>query len=84
MALKVAILDTNALENKGSYGRLVGLLRALDATLPNHEVTVYHRYYDMAKKERIEDLKRYHADVEIKRIRGTMKRARWQPRLQRI
>ena len=67
MALKVAILDTNALENKGSYGRLVGLLRALDATLPRHEVTVYHRYYDMAKKERIEDLKGYHADVEIKR-----------------
>jgi hypothetical protein len=29
MAHKVAILDTNALENKGSYGRLIGLLRAL-------------------------------------------------------
>lgn len=67
MALKVAILDTNALENKGSYGRLVGLLKALDTTLPRHEVTVYHRYYDMAKKERIEDLKKYHADVKIKR-----------------
>jgi len=65
MALKVAILDTNALENKGSYGRLVGLLRALDTTLPRHEVTVYHRYYDMAKKERIEELKKYHADVKI-------------------
>lgn len=36
MSLKVAILDTNALENKESYGRLVGLLRALDAALPNH------------------------------------------------
>ncbi|KKG07957.1 polysaccharide pyruvyl transferase family protein [Methanosarcina mazei] len=67
MVLKVAILDTNALENKGSYGRLVGLLRALDFTLPNHEVTVYHRYYDKAKKERIEDLKKYHPKVEIKR-----------------
>lgn len=67
MVLKVAILDTNALENKGSYGRLVGMLRVLDVTLPNHEVTVYHRYYDIAKKERIEDLKKYHPKVEIKR-----------------
>lgn len=67
MTLKVAILDTNALENKGSYGRLVGLLRVLDVTLPPHEVTVYHRYYDIAKKERIEDLNKYHPDVKIKR-----------------
>lgn len=67
MALKVAVLDTNALENKGSYGRLVGLLRALDTTLPRHEVTVYHRYYDVTEKERIEDLKKYHPDVEIER-----------------
>ncbi|WP_342771244.1 MULTISPECIES: polysaccharide pyruvyl transferase family protein [unclassified Methanoculleus] len=67
MALKVAILDTNALENKGSYGRLVGLLKALNATLPRHEVTVYHRYYDVADKKRIETLKKYHPDVEIKR-----------------
>jgi len=67
MALKVAILDTNALENKGSYGRLAGLLRALNATLPRHKVTVYHRYYDITKKECIEDLKKYHHDIEIKR-----------------
>lgn len=67
MTVKVAILDTNALENKGSYGRLVGLLKVLDATLPPHEVTVYHRYYDIAKKERINDLKKYHPNVEIKR-----------------
>jgi len=63
----VAVLDTNALENKGSYGRLVGLLRTLDVTFPHHEVTVYHRYYDIAKKERIEDLKKYHPNIEIKR-----------------
>ena len=67
MALNVAVLDTNALENKGSYGRLVGLLRALDVSLPRHEVTVYHRYYDVTKKERIEDLKQYHPNVKIKR-----------------
>ncbi len=67
MVLKVAILDTNAMENKGSYGRLVGLLRALDISLPPHEVTVYHRYYDVTEKERIEDLKKYHPAVEIKR-----------------
>lgn len=67
MVLKVAILDTNALENKGSYGRLVGLLRALDVTLPHHEVTVYHRYYDISKKECIEDLKKYHPNIEIKK-----------------
>ena len=67
MVLKVAILDTNAMENKGSYGRLVGLLRALDVSLPHHEVTVYHRYYDVTNKERIEDLKKYHPNVKIKR-----------------
>jgi len=67
MTLKVAILDTNALENKGSYGRLVGLLRTLDVTLPRHEVTVYHRYYDVTRKDRIEGLKKYHSDVEILR-----------------
>jgi|GEM_PF-6658129 len=67
MSLNVAVLDTNALENKGSYGRLVGLLRALDGSLPSHEVTVYHRYYDVTKKERIEDLKQYHPNVKIKR-----------------
>jgi hypothetical protein len=67
MALNVAILDTNALENKGSYGRLVGLLRVLDVSLPHHEVTVYHRYYDVTNKERIEDLKKYHPNVKITR-----------------
>lgn len=67
MILKVAILDTNSLENKGSYGRLVGLLRALDMALPCHELTVYHRYYDVAGKERIEELKKYHPNIRIKR-----------------
>jgi polysaccharide pyruvyl transferase WcaK-like protein len=64
---KLAIMDTNALANKGSYARLVGILVALKETLPENEVTVFHRYYDLATQENIEELKKKHPNVRIKR-----------------
>jgi len=64
---KIAILDTNALKNKGSYGRLVGALRAFHETIPQSKVTVFHRYYDTATPEIIDELKKYHPDFELRR-----------------
>jgi len=67
VALKLAIVDTNALANKGSYARLAGLLQAVHTNLPNYEVTIFHRYYDEVTNDTIEDLKKFHSDIRIRR-----------------
>jgi polysaccharide pyruvyl transferase WcaK-like protein len=64
---KLAIMDTNALANKGSYARLAGLLSALNQTLPSYEVTIFHRYFDVGTKDEIEGLKKYHSNFKIVR-----------------
>ncbi|KAF5053928.1 Polysaccharide pyruvyl transferase [anaerobic digester metagenome] len=45
--IKVAILDTNSSANKGSMGRLDGMIKCLDETIPGSQITVLHRYYDL-------------------------------------
>lgn len=67
MAHKLAIVDTNALANKGSYARLAGLLKAINTNLPEYEVTIFHRYYDEVTKDTIEDLKKFHSDIRVRK-----------------
>ena len=45
--IKVAILDTNSSDNKGSMGRLEGMIKCLDETIPDSQITVLHRYFDV-------------------------------------
>jgi len=42
---KIAILNTTHFENKGSMGRLEGLIRCLEKTIPGCEITILHRYF---------------------------------------
>ena len=44
--VKIAILDTNSSANKGSMGRLEGMVNCLNDTIPGCEITVFHRYFD--------------------------------------
>lgn len=64
---KLAIMDTNALANKGSFARLLGLLKALSIMLPSDEITIFHRYFDVGEKDQIEELKKYHPNLKIDR-----------------
>ncbi|BDZ71652.1 hypothetical protein GCM10025861_21690 [Methanobacterium petrolearium] len=45
--IKVAIMDTNSSANKGSMGRLEGMIKCLNETIPDSQVTVLHRYFDL-------------------------------------
>lgn len=45
--IKVAILDTNSSANKGSMGRLDGMIKCLNETLPESHITVLHRYFNL-------------------------------------
>lgn len=49
--IKVAILDTNSSANKGSMGRLDGMIKCLNETIPNSQITVLHRYYDLNNQD---------------------------------
>lgn len=42
---RIAMLDTTHFTNKGSMGRIEGMIRCLDKTLPGTEITIFHRYF---------------------------------------
>lgn len=42
---QVAILNTTHFANKGSMGRIEGMIRCLDRTMPGTEITIFHRYF---------------------------------------
>lgn len=42
---KIAILNTTHFENKGSMGRIEGLIRCLEQTIPGCKITILHRYF---------------------------------------
>jgi len=42
---KIAILNTTHFENKGSMGRIEGLISCLKQTIPGCEITIFHRYF---------------------------------------
>ena len=44
--VKIGILDTNSSANKGSIGRLEGMIKCLKDTIPDCQITILHRYFD--------------------------------------
>jgi len=42
---RVAMLNTTHFANKGSMGRIEGMIRCLDKTMPGTEITIFHRYF---------------------------------------
>nr|WP_319374724.1 polysaccharide pyruvyl transferase family protein [uncultured Methanobacterium sp.] len=49
--IKVAILDTNSSANKGSMGRLDGMIKCLNETISESQITVLHRYNSLDNTE---------------------------------
>jgi hypothetical protein len=48
--MKIAILSTNPCANKGSMGRLEGMIMCIRREIPQSEITVLHsRYYQNEK-----------------------------------
>lgn len=41
----IIILNTTHFANKGSMGRIEGLIRCLEETIPDSNITILHRYY---------------------------------------
>ena len=64
--MKIAILDTNSFHNKGSVGRLEGMITCLKETIPGCNITVMHRYYDMDKVDLENKLLKLYPDIELK------------------
>ena len=62
--IKIAILDTNSSANKGSIGRLEGMITCLNDNIPNCRITVFHRYFDNCDKEFIR-LKSQYSNVNF-------------------
>ena len=60
--VKIAILDTNSSANKGSMGRLEGMIKCLKYTIPGCNITVFHRYFDNNNPE-FSRLKNKYMDV---------------------
>jgi polysaccharide pyruvyl transferase WcaK-like protein len=60
--VKIAILDTNSSDNKGSMGRLEGMINCLSYTIPKCKISVFHRYFDLDDSEFIR-LKNKYPDV---------------------
>lgn len=64
--VKVVIVNTTNFDNKGSMGRLEGMISCLEQTIPNAQITVLHRYYKKDKDSLVKKLMEEHQNIEIK------------------
>ena len=64
---KVLILNITHFANKGSMGRIEGMLRCLEETLPGCEVTILHRYYKQDKDSLGKWLREKYPRLELKK-----------------
>ena len=63
---KVLISNITHFANKGSMGRIEGMLRCLEETLPGCEVTILHRYYKQDKDGLAKRLRKKYPRLELK------------------
>ncbi|CEO88031.1 polysaccharide pyruvyl transferase family protein [Syntrophaceticus schinkii] len=62
---KIAILNTTHFENKGSMGRLEGLISCLEQTIPGCEITILHRYFKQDEQSLSKQLIAKYNSLEI-------------------
>ena len=63
---KVAIVNTTHLANKGSMGRIEGMINCLEKAIPQIEITILHRYYEKDKNTLVKQLLEEHPNLEVK------------------
>lgn len=62
---KIAILNTTHFENKGSMGRIEGLISCLEQTIPGCEITILHRYFKQDEQNLSKQLIAKYNSLEI-------------------
>jgi len=62
----VIILNTTHFANKGSMGRIEGMIRCLDETIPDSKITFLHRYYKHDKDTLAKQLLKKYPNIEVK------------------
>lgn len=63
---RVAIINTTHPANRGSMGRLEGMITCIRTTMPQIPVTVLHRYYKQDKDTFVKQLIEEHPTLEVK------------------
>ena len=64
--IKVAIVNTTHFANKGSMGRIEGMISCLEQTTPQVQITILHRYYEKDKDTLVKQLIKEHPNLEVK------------------
>jgi len=64
--VKIVILNLTHFENKGSMGRIEGMLNCLEKTLQHINVKILHRYYNKDKDTSVKNLLVKYPYLEIK------------------
>ena len=64
--IKVLILNTTNFANRGSMGRIEGLICCLEQTIPHVQITILHRYYNKDKDALLDHLVEKHPELEVK------------------
>ena len=64
--IKVVIVNTTHLANKGSRGRIKGMISCLEQTIPRVQITILHRYYKKDKDTLVKQLIEEHPNLEVK------------------
>ena len=62
---KVVILNTTHFANKGSMGRIEGMIRCLNETIPRSRITILHRYYKQDKDSLAMQLLEKYQNLEV-------------------
>jgi polysaccharide pyruvyl transferase WcaK-like protein len=62
---KIVILNTTHFANKGSMGRIEGMIRCLNETIPRSRITILHRYYKQDKDTLAMQLLEKYPNLEV-------------------
>jgi len=62
---RVLVVNTAHFDNKGSRGRVEGMINCLEETIPQAQITLLHRYYRRDKDTVAKQLARDHSNLEI-------------------
>ena len=63
---KVVIMNTTHFANKGSMGRIEGMISCLEQTIPHVQITILHRYYGKDKDILGKQLLDEHPNLKLK------------------
>lgn len=63
---RIVVLNTAHLANKGSMGRVEGLINCLEQTVSSAQIVLLHRYYTQDKDSHVEQLLEKYPNIEVK------------------